>query len=537
MPNCPGNATFFSSLRHFSRYYRATVTQASAPDALLTALLHNVLTSRVYDVAKETALDLAPRLSRRLRNEVLVKREDLQPVFSFKLRGAYNRIAHLPEAQWARGIITASAGNHAQGVAFSARRLGVPALIVMPQTTPQIKIDAVKAMGADVDLHGDSYADAKAHCDALVAETGRTFIHAFDDPLVIAGQGTIGAEILRHSQDRLAAVFVPVGGGGLIAGIAGYIKALRPDVKVFGVEPFEADAMYQSLKAHGRVRLDHVGIFADGVAVREVGARTLPIVMQTVDEIVRVSNDEICAAIKDIFDDTRSVMEPAGALAVAGLKTWAVREGTPRGQTVAAVLSGANMNFDRLRFVAERAETGEAREALLAITLPEKPGAFRQLCAVLGRRVVTEFNYRLSGRDQAHIFIGIATQSRKDGAELATQLMAAGYETADLTDNEMAKLHVRHMVGGRAPDVRHERLCRFEFPERPGALTQFLEKLGGRWNISLFHYRNHGADFGRVLAGFEVEEQDLPAFRAFLDALGYPYTPETDNLAYSFFLG
>jgi threonine dehydratase len=308
-------------------------------------------------------------------------------------------------------------------------------------------------------------------------------------------------------------------------------------MKVIGVEPFEADAMYQSLKAHGRVRLDHVGIFADGVAVREVGTRTLPIVMQTVDEIVRVTNDEMCAAIKDIFDDTRSVMEPAGALAVAGLKKWAEREGTPRGQTVAAVLSGANMNFDRLRFVAERAETGESREALLAITLPERPGAFRQLCAVLGRRVVTEFNYRLSGRDQAHIFIGVATQSRKDGDALAAQLTAAGYETADLTDNEMAKLHVRHMVGGRAPDVRHERLCRFEFPERPGALTQFLEKMGGRWNISLFHYRNHGADFGRVLAGFEVEESDLAAFHQFLTELGYPYTSEHDNPAYKFFLG
>src|SRR5687767_3039052 len=499
--------------------------------------IERILKARVYDVAMESPLEAAQRLSRRFGNTILFKREDLQPVFSFKLRGAYNKMAHLTAAEKSRGIIAASAGNHAQGVAYAAREMGLRAVIVMPQTTPQIKVDAVMSMGAEVVLIGDSYPDAQAHCDVLIAETGMTFVHPFDDPLVIAGQGTVGAEILRHSQDSLNAVFVPVGGGGLIAGIAGYIKALRPDVKVIGVEPFEADAMYQSLKAHGRVRLDHVGIFADGVAVREVGTRTLPIVMQTVDESVRVSNDEMCAAIKDIFDDTRSVMEPAGALAVAGLKKWAEREGTPRGQTVAAVLSGANMNFDRLRFVAERAETGEAREALLAITLPEKPGAFRQLCAVLGRRVVTEFNYRLSGRDQAHIFIGIATQSRKDGAELATQLMAAGYETADLTDNEMAKLHVRHMVGGRAPDVRHERLCRFEFPERPGALTQFLEKLGGRWNISLFHYRNHGADFGRVLAAFEVEDGDLPAFRAFLDELGYPYTPEHDNAAYKFFLG
>ena len=507
---------------------------AETPD-VLTQLLHNVLTSRVYDVARETALDLAPRLSRRLNNEVLVKREDLQPVFSFKLRGAYNRIAHLPEHEWARGVITASAGNHAQGVAYSARRLGVRAVIVMPQTTPQIKVDSVRAMGAEVELYGDSYAEAKARCDALVEETGRIFIHAFDDPLVIAGQGTIGAEILRHSQDRLNAVFVPVGGGGLIAGIAGYIKALRPDVQVIGVEPFEADAMFRSLAAGRRVQLDHVGLFADGVAVREVGELTFAIAQQTVDEIVRVDNDEVCAAIKDVFDDTRTIMEPAGALAVAGLKRWVAREGT-RDRSLAAVLSGANMNFDRLRFVAERAEVGEAREALLAVTIPERPGAFREFCAVLGRRVVTEFNYRLRGRAEAHIFVGIATASRQDGVALAKALRAAGYETEDLTDNEMAKLHVRHMVGGRAPGVQHERLCRFEFPERPGALTQFLDKLGGRWNISLFHYRNHGADFGRVLAGFEVEDPDLPAFRSFLDELGYPYTPEYENPAYRFFL-
>jgi len=503
----------------------------------LTQLLHDVLTSRVYDVARETPLDPAPRLSVRLGQQVLFKREDLQPVFSFKLRGAYNKIAHLTEAERARGVIAASAGNHAQGVAYSARQLGLRATIVMPQTTPQIKVDAVRALGAEVVLVGDSYSEAQAHCDTLIAQTGMSFVHPFDDPLVIAGQGTVGAEILRHSQDHLSAVFVPVGGGGLIAGIAGYIKALRPDVRIIGVEPYEADAMYQSLKARTRVKLDHVGIFADGVAVREVGTRTLPIAMQTVDEVVRVSNDEICAAIKDIFDDTRSIMEPAGALAVAGLKTWAAREGTPPGQTLAAVLSGANMNFDRLRFVAERAEVGEAREALLAISLPERPGSFRAFCAVLGRRVVTEFNYRLSGREQAHIFVGIATQSRKDGTALAAQLTAAGYQATDLTDNEMAKLHVRHMVGGHAPGVRNERLCRFEFPERPGALTQFLEKLGGRWNISLFHYRNHGADFGRVLAGFEVGDDDLATFRAFLDELGYPYTSEHENPAYQFFLG
>jgi threonine dehydratase len=498
-------------------------------------LLHDILTSRVYDVARETPLDYAARLSRRLGNRVQFKREDQQPVFSFKLRGAYNRIAHLTPEERARGIITASAGNHSQGVAYSARRLGLRAVIVMPQTTPQIKVEAVRDMGAEVVLVGDSYADAQAHCDRLVTQTGLTFIHPFDDPLVIAGQGTIGDEILRHSQDHLSGIFVPVGGGGLIAGIAGYVKALRPDVKVIGVEPFEADAMYRSLAAGRRVRLDHVGIFADGVAVREVGARTFPIVQEHVDEIVRVTNDEVCAAIKDIFDDTRTIMEPAGALSVAGLKVWAARE-RASSEDLVAVLSGANMNFDRLRFVAERAEVGEAHEALLAVTIPERPGAFREFCTAIGRRVVTEFNYRLSGRSRAHIFVGIATVSRQDAAELAAVLAARGYETVDLTENEMAKLHVRHMVGGRAPEARQERLCRFEFPERPGALMQFLEKLGGRWNISLFHYRNHGADFGRVLAGFEVPDGEMPDFERFLVGLGYDHVHEEGNAAYTFFL-
>ena len=501
----------------------------------LSRLVHDVLTSRVYDVARETPLDPAAALSRRMGNEVLFKREDLQPVFSFKLRGAYNKIAQLTAEERGRGIITASAGNHAQGVAFSARTLSLRAVIVMPRTTPTIKVDAVRRMGAEVVLTGDSYPEAAVHCQALVAETGMTFIHPFDDPLVIAGQGTIGAEILRHSQDRLTAVFVPVGGGGLIAGVAGYIKALRPEVKLIGVEPYEADAMYRSLEAGRRVRLDRVGLFADGVAVREVGELTFPIVRDTVDEIVRVSTDEICGAIKDVFDDIRTIMEPAGALAVAGLKAWVARDGV-RDRTLVAVLSGANMNFDRLRFVAERAEVGEAREALLAVTIPERPGAFREFCAALGRRVVTEFNYRLSGREHAHIFVGVATESRQDGSALAAGLNARGYETVDLTDNEMAKLHVRHMVGGRAPDVRHERLCRFEFPERPGALTDFLDTLAGRWNISLFHYRNHGADSGRVLAGFEVGDEDLEAFRSFLEGLGYPSVAEPDNPAYACFL-
>ncbi|MEK8089875.1 threonine ammonia-lyase, biosynthetic [Thermithiobacillus plumbiphilus] len=503
---------------------------------MLNTLIRQILTSRVYDVARETPLEPAANLSRRLGNQVLFKREDLQPVFSFKLRGAYNRIAHLSEAERARGVIAASAGNHAQGVAFSALRLGLRAVIVMPQTTPQIKVDAVRALGAEVVLAGDSYSDAQAHCDQLVAETGMSFIHPFDDPLVIAGQGTIGDELLRQSNGKLDAVFVPVGGGGLIAGIAGFLKVLMPDVRVIGVEPFEADAMYQSLQAGQRIRLDQVGIFADGVAVREVGKHTFKIVRETVDEIIRVSNDEICAAIKDVFDDTRAIMEPAGALAVAGLKAYAERQGV-QDQRLVALLSGANMNFDRLRFVAERAELGEAREALLAVTIPERPGAFQSFCGTIGKRVITEFNYRLNGRDSAHIFVGISTRSREDAQGLTECLNEAGYATTDLSDNEMAKLHVRHMVGGHSPAVRNELIYRFEFPERPGALMEFLEKLGGHWNISLFHYRNHGADFGRILAGIEVPPEDLPAFEQFLARLGYPHVREDDNPAYRFFLG
>ena len=499
------------------------------------AMLRLILTSRVYEVAQHTPLDHAARLSRRLGNEILLKREDLQPVFSYKLRGAYNRIVHLSEADRARGVIAASAGNHAQGVAFAARHLGLRALIVMPQTTPEIKVAAVHDLGAEVVLTGDSYADAQSHCNELVQSTGRIFIHPFDDPLVIAGQGTIGEEILRHPRGDVAAIFVPVGGGGLIAGIATYVKALKPSVRVIGVEPYESDAMYQSIEAGRRVVLDTVGIFADGVAVREVGRLTFPIVQSTVDEIVRVSNDEICAAIKDIFDDTRTIMEPAGALAVAGLRAWVERNAVT-GARLAAVLSGANMNFDRLRFVAERAELGESREALFGVTIPERPGAFREFCATIGRRVVTEFNYRLRGRDQAHIFVGIATQSRQDAVNLATTLNEAGYPAVDLTDNELAKLHVRHMVGGRSSEVANEQLCRFEFPERPGALMAFLDQLGGRWNISLFHYRNHGADFGRVLAGFEVPPDEMRAFEGFLEGLGYRYQREGHNTAYEMFL-
>jgi threonine dehydratase len=511
---------------------------ASEPLAQITydAMLRLILNSRVYDVAHETPLDRANRLSQRLRNEILLKREDLQPVFSYKLRGAYNRIAHMTETERSRGVIAASAGNHAQGVAFSARHLGLTALIVMPKTTPAIKIDAVTGLGAEVVLSGDNYTEAKRHCDELAASTGRTLVHPFDDELVIAGQGTIGQEILRHKLGEVDAIFVPVGGGGLIAGIASYVKALRPSVEVIGVEPFEADAMYQSLLVGRRVVLDRVGIFADGVAVQEVGRLTFPIVQSTVREVVRVSNDEICAAIKDIFDDTRSIMEPAGALAVAGLRAWVERTGTTN-MRLAAILSGANMNFDRLRFVAERAELGEAREALFGVTIPERPGAFREFCATIGRRVVTEFNYRLSGRDRAHIFVGIATRSKQDAVDLADSLNASGHPTVNLSDNEMAKLHVRHMVGGRCSEVQDEQVYRFEFPERPGALMDFLEKLGGRWNISLFHYRNHGADFGRVLAGFEVPTAERDSFEAFLEGLGYPYQREARNAAYEMFLG
>ena len=529
----------FHTAAQVRAWRKTTVSQmqptAPSPDMTPDAMLRLILNSRVYDVACETPLDQAHRLSRRLRNQVLLKREDLQPVFSYKLRGAYNRMAHLTAAERAQGVIAASAGNHAQGVAFSARHLGVHAVIVMPKTTPAIKVEAVGELGAEVVLSGDTYNDAKRHCDGLAAESGRTFVHPFDDPLVIAGQGTVGQEILRHKLGEVDAVFVPVGGGGLIAGIASYVKALRPGVEVIGVEPYEADAMFQSLAAGRRITLDRVGIFADGVAVQEVGRLTFPIVRSTVREIVRVSNDEICAAIKDVFDDTRSVVEPAGALAVAGLRAWVERTGTTNAR-LAAVLSGANMNFDRLRFVAERAELGEAREALFGVTIPERSGAFREFCASIGRRVVTEFNYRLSGREAAHIFVGIATRSRQDADDLAAALNAAGYRTVNLSDNELAKLHVRHMVGGRSGEVRHERVHRFEFPERPGALMDFLEKLGGRWNISLFHYRNHGADFGRVLAGFEVPEDESAAFDAFVDGLGYPSRREERNAAYDMFL-
>ena len=498
-------------------------------------LLRDILRSRVYDVARETPLDIAAQLSARVGAEVLLKREDLQPVFSFKLRGAYNKIAQLPADARRRGVICASAGNHAQGVAYSARALGVRALVVMPRTTPEIKVRAVREMGAEVELTGDDYAAAERHALELSAEHGLELVHPFDDPLVMAGQGTIADEVRRQCHGRFDAVFVPVGGGGLIAGIAGYLKALMPEVRVIGVESVDADALARSLEAGRRVVLDHVWIFADGTAVRQVGEATFELARTRVDEVVRVTNDEICAAIKDVFDDTRSIMEPAGALSVAGLKRWMAQDRGPDLRLV-AVLSGANMNFDRLRFVAERAELGEAREAVFGVTIPERPGAFREFCAAIGRRVITEFNYRLSGRDEAHIFVGIGITSREDATALRDQLVAAGYETVDLSGDEMAKLHVRHMVGGRAAQARQERACRFEFPERPGALMEFLEALSGRWNISLFHYRNHGADFGRVLAAFEVPDAETTEFEAFLGGLGYYYELQSGNAAYEMFL-
>jgi threonine dehydratase len=497
--------------------------------------LERVLKARVYDVAVESPLELAPALSKRLRNRLLIKREDVQAVFSFKLRGAYNKMASLPKARLARGVIASSAGNHAQGVALAAQRLGCRAVIVMPVTTPRIKVDAVAARGAQVVLHGDSYSDAYLHAMQLKRKRGLAFVHPYDDPEVIAGQGTIGMEILRQHAGPLDAVFVPVGGGGLISGIAAYIKRVRPDVKIIGVEPVDADAMTRSLKAGKRVKLDHVGLFADGVAVKEVGKETFRLCRQFVDEMVLVDTDEMCAAIKDVFEDTRVVLEPAGALAIAGAKAWVERRGA-KDKTLVAVASGANTNFDRLRFIAEEAEVGEHREAILAVTIPERPGSFRKFCATLGARNVTEFNYRIADSAEAHVFAGVSVREREETERLVRNLRRHGLKTLDLSDDEMAKTHLRHMVGGRAPFARNELLYRFEFPERPGALLRFLDNMRSDWNISLFHYRNQGADYGRVLVGMQVPRHELSQFRAFLKKLGYPYVDETRNPAYKLFL-
>jgi threonine dehydratase len=498
--------------------------------------IEKILKARVYDVAIESPLEPAPRLSRRLDNQVLLKREDLQPVFSFKLRGAYNRIAHLGDAAAARGVVCASAGNHAQGVALAARRRAIPAVIVMPVTTPHIKVQAVLDLGGEVLLHGDDYDAALERALALARERNLVFVHPFDDPDVIAGQGTIAVEILRQSGGRLDAIFVPVGGGGLLAGIAVYVKYLYPAVRVIGVEPRDAASMYESLRAGKRVTLERVGIFADGVAVRRVGEETFALCRGLVDEVLLTDTDEICAAIQDVFEDTRSIVEPAGALALAGLKQYVAREGW-RGKRLVAINSGANMNFDRLRHVAERADLGGEREALFAVVIPEQPGSFLRFCETLGRRGVTEFNYRYAGPASAQIFVGLAlSQGRAEKDVIAAQLRAAGFTVTDMTDDEMAKLHVRYMVGGHAHGLEHELLYRFEFPERPGALLKFLQAIGARWNISLFHYRNHGSDYGRVLAGIQVPPADRADFLGHLGELHYAYVEETANPAYRMFL-
>jgi threonine dehydratase len=502
--------------------------------------LKKILTARVYDVAVESALEPAKNLSRRLHNKVLLKREDQQAVFSFKLRGAYNKMAHLTPEQLGRGVICASAGNHAQGVAMAAHRMGARAVIVMPVTTPQLKVDAVKGLGGEVVLFGDSYSDAHGHAVELEKKENLTFVHPFDDPDVIAGQGTIAMEILRQHQGPLDAVFVAIGGGGLVSGVASYIKAVRPEIKVIGVQMNDSDAMLRSVGANKRVALDDVGLFADGTAVKLVGEETFRLARELVDEFVVVDTDAACAAIKDVFVDTRSIVEPSGALAVAAIKQY-VADKKVRGETYVAILCGANMNFDRLRFVAERAEVGEEREALFAVTIPEERGSFRRFCEVIGglpggARNVTEFNYRISDASAAHVFVGLTTHGKGESAKIAANFGKHGFEALDLTHDELAKEHIRHMVGGHSPLAQDERLLRFVFPERPGALMKFLSHMRPNWNISLFHYRNQGADYGRILVGLQVPAGDAKAFQAFLDTLGYPFVEETGNPVYRLFL-
>ncbi|WP_457282592.1 threonine ammonia-lyase, biosynthetic [Polaromonas sp. P5_D5] len=506
--------------------------------------LKKILTARVYDVAVESNLEPAKNLSLRLKNTVLLKREDQQPVFSFKLRGAYNKMAHLSPEQLKKGVICASAGNHAQGVALSAQKLGTRAVIVMPTTTPQLKVDAVRAWGGNVVLHGESYSDAYAHAVVLEKKQGLTFVHPFDDPDVIAGQGTIAMEILMQLQSlgsgRLDAVFVAIGGGGLISGVANYIKAVRPEIKVIGVQMNDSDAMLQSVNARKRVTLSDVGLFADGTAVKLVGEETFRISRELVDEFITVDTDAVCAAIKDVFVDTRSIVEPSGAMAVAAVKQYVATHKT-RGETYAAILCGANMNFDRLRFVAERAEVGEEREALFAVTIPEERGSFRRFCEVIGElpggpRSVTEFNYRINDDAKAHVFVGLTTSAKGESSKIAANFSRHGFKTLDLTHDELAKEHIRHMVGGHSALSKDERLLRFIFPERPGALMKFLSSMRPGWNISLFHYRNQGADYGRILVGLQVPKADNKAFKDFLDTLGYPHVEETANPVYRLFL-
>jgi threonine dehydratase len=495
-----------------------------------------ILNARVYDVAIESPLDPMPRLSERLGADVRLKREDLQPVYSFKLRGAYNKIVGLSEAERAKGIICASAGNHAQGVALAAKRLGIEATIVMPRTTPSIKVDAVRRLGGKVVLFGDAFDEALAHANQLKTEQGLTFVPPYDDPDIIAGQGTVGMEILRQHPDPIEAIFVPIGGGGLAAGIAAFVKYLRPEIKVIGVEPEDAASMDAALRAGSRVTLNQVGLFADGVAVRQVGEETFRLCQLHLDGVITVTTDEICAAIKDIFDDTRGSAEPAGAVALAGLKIYA--EKAKGVGSLIAIHSGANLNFDRLRHIAERAELGERREALLAVTIPEQPGSYRSFIQTLGPRQITEFNYRYAHERLAHVFVGVqlaGVLGERDA--LITSLRDVGYEVVDLSDDETAKVHIRYMVGGRAAGLADERLLRFEFPERPGALLRFLDGLATGWNMTLFHYRNHGADYGRVLAGIVVPETDRDRLTEFLNNLGYPYWDESENPAYKIFLG
>jgi threonine dehydratase len=498
--------------------------------------LKRILTARVYEVAEQTPLEPARQLGERLGNNVLLKREDTQPVFSFKLRGAYNKMAMLGREQLDRGVIAASAGNHAQGVAMSATRLGCRATIVMPVTTPRVKIDAVRALGAEVVLHGDSYSDAAAHAQVLQESRGLTFVHPFDDPDVIAGQGTIAMEILRQHTGPIDAIFVAIGGGGLISGVAAYVKAIRPEIRVIGVQTVDSDAMSRSLKAGRRVELAEVGLFSDGTAVRKVGKETFRLCRQWVDGIVLVDTDAICAAIKDVFQDTRAVLEPAGALAIAGLKSWVAREGV-RDRTLVAIACGANMNFDRLRFVAERAEIGEQREAVFAVTIPEERGSFRRFCELVGPRSVTEFNYRIADARVAHIFVGIQISEAAEASTIASGFESAGFPTLDLTNDELAKLHLRHLVGGNSALARDELLYSFEFPEKPGALMGFLSSMSPNWNISLFHYRNHGADYSQVLVGIQVPPGEKRSFRQFLATLGYASREETRHPAYRLFLG
>ncbi|MEX8506292.1 threonine ammonia-lyase, biosynthetic [Leptothrix ochracea] len=502
---------------------------------MLRDYLQRILTARVYDVALESELRPAPNLSKRLGNRVLLKREDTQPVFSFKLRGAYNKMARLSRDELGRGVICASAGNHAQGVALGGQRLGCRAVIVMPTTTPQLKIDAVRARGGEVVLSGESYSDAYDHALTLAAQEKMTFVHPFDDPDVIAGQGTIGMEILRQHQGPIDAIFVAIGGGGLIAGVAAYIKAVRPEIKIIGVQTTDSDAMIRSVEAGERVRLNDVGLFSDGTAVKQVGEETFRVARTLVDDFMRVDTDAVCAAMKDVFQDTRAILEPAGALGVAAIKQYVERTGC-QDQTLIAITCGANMNFDRLRFVAERAEVGEQREALFAVTIPEERGSFKRFCELIGPRSVTEFNYRISHAQQAHIFVGLSLSQRGESERIAEHFRTQGFATVDLTRDELASSHLRHMVGGRSELAQNERLFRFVFPERPGALMRFLSSMHPSWNISLFHYRNQGADYGRILIGVQVPENDGSAFKDFLATLAYPCVEETDNPVYRLFL-